>query len=143
MNLQRNISEINLKGIFLVLAQGNVAHLKRRNNVRLLRQFAIRGIDTLIDERDSINDQETFDMVCAKYYEYSYRYCLNTQDREEMHTKFRETLGLDIVELVERISPLGFKFTFSSKQGEDQIITKDREEEIERLEKAVEEDEAS
>jgi hypothetical protein len=56
VNLQRNISEINLKGIFLVLAQGNVAHLKRRNNVRLLRQFAIRGIDTLKDERDSIND---------------------------------------------------------------------------------------
>ena len=84
-------------------------------------------------------------MVCAKYYEYSYRYCLNTQDREEMHTKFREALGLDIVKLVERISPLGFKFTFSKQggSGEDQIITKDREEEIERLEKAVEEDEAS
>ena len=144
MNLQRNISEINLKGIVLVLAQGNVAHLKRRNNVRLLRQFAIRGIDTLKDERDSINDKDTFDMVCAKYYEYSYRYCLNAQDKEEMHAKFREVLGIDIVELVERISPLGFKFTFAkSGSGEDQIITKDREEEIERLEKAVEEDEAS
>ena len=108
-----------MKGIFLVLAQGNVAHLKRRNNVRLLRQFAIRGIDTLKEERDTINDPETFEMVCAKYYEYSYRYCLNAQDKEEMHNKFRDVLGIDIAELVERISPLGFKFSFS-KSGKEE-----------------------
>jgi hypothetical protein len=30
VNLIRNINEINLKGIFLVLAHGNMAHLKKR-----------------------------------------------------------------------------------------------------------------
>lgn len=78
VNLIRNISEINLKGIFLVLAHGNVAHLKRRNNVRLLRQFAVKGIETLKDEKKTINDDKSFELVCAKYYEYSYRFCLNT-----------------------------------------------------------------
>lgn len=77
VNLTRNINEINLKGIFLVLAHGNVAHLKRRNNVRLLRQFAVKGVETLKDEKKAINDDQAFDMVCAKYYEYSYRFCLN------------------------------------------------------------------
>ena len=77
VNLTRNLSEINLKGIFLVLAHGNVAHLKRRNNVRLLRQFAVKGIETLKDERKTINEESAFDMVCTKYYEYSYRFCLN------------------------------------------------------------------
>lgn len=66
-------------------------------------------------------------MVCAKYYEYSYRYCLNAQDKEEMHNKFRDVLGIDIVQLVERISPLGFKFSFSKSGSEDQIIPKDEE----------------
>ncbi len=59
------------------MAHGNVTHLKKRNNVRLLRQFAVKGIDTLADERGSINDDSTFEMVCAKYYEYAYRFCLN------------------------------------------------------------------
>jgi len=53
-------------------------------------------------------------MVCAKYYEYSVRYCLNKQDRDELHTKFAEQFdGLDIVALVDKVSPLGFKFTFT------------------------------
>lgn len=119
VNLTRNINEINLKGIFLVLAHGNVAHLKRRNNVRLLRQFAVKGVETLKDEKKAINDDQAFDMVCAKYYEYSYRFCLNAQDLQELQSAFKTTLDLDIVALVDRISPLGFKFTFSSKQEED------------------------
>jgi hypothetical protein len=97
VNLQRNISDINLKGVFLVLAHGNMAHLKKRSNVRLMRQFAIKGVDILKEEKDSINDPATFDMVCAKYYEYSVRYCLNKQDREELQAKFAQALdGLDI-----------------------------------------------
>lgn len=88
VNLQRSIKEINLKGIFLVLAHGNMAHLKRRNNMRLMRGFAVKGIECLNNEKISINDEKTFDMVCAKYYEYSIRYCLNKQDRDELHAEF-------------------------------------------------------
>lgn len=37
VNLIRNIGDINLKGVLLVLAHGNMAHLKRRANMRLMR----------------------------------------------------------------------------------------------------------
>lgn len=81
VNLLRNLNEINLKGLFLVLAHGNMAHLKKRDNVRLMRQVAVKGVQTILDEKRAINDENTFEMVCAKYYEYSIRYCLNQQDR--------------------------------------------------------------
>jgi hypothetical protein len=71
-------------------------------------------------------------MVCAKYYEYSYRFCLNTQDRTELQDAFKTILNVDIVELVERISPLGFKFSFSSKQEEERAR---------QIEEAIENDE--
>ena len=49
-----------------------------------------KGLEILKGERVTINDEKTFEMVCAKYYEYSVRYCLNKQDRDELHTKFSE-----------------------------------------------------
>lgn len=84
VNLIRNIGEINLKGVFLVLAQGNMAHLKRRSNIRLMRQFAVKGVATLKDEEASIDNKETFDLLCVKYYEYAGKYCLNLPDKEEL-----------------------------------------------------------
>ena len=61
-----------------------------------------------------------------------------------MHNKFKEVLGIDIVELVDRISPLGFKFSFSKSGKEDQIIPRDYDDKRSKeLEQAVEEDEAT
>jgi len=61
-----------------------------------------------------------------------------------MHNKFKEALGIDIVELVERISPLGFKFTFSKSGADNQILPRDQEDARSReLERAVEEDDAT
>lgn len=37
VNLIRNLSDINLKGIFLVLSHGSLSHLKKRSNMRLMR----------------------------------------------------------------------------------------------------------
>jgi hypothetical protein len=44
VNLIRNASEINLKGTLLALVHGNVAHLKRRDNMRLMFEFAVKGV---------------------------------------------------------------------------------------------------
>lgn len=97
VNLLRNLSDINLKGVFLVLAHGNMAHLKRRSNVRLMRQFAVKGVETLAAEREAVDTApEAFENLCAKYYEYSVRYCLNSQDRQELAQKFKDTLDIDI-----------------------------------------------
>lgn len=129
VNLIRNISEINLKGVFLVLAHGNMAHLKKRTNIRYMRQFAVKGIKTLKEEKNSIGDEGTFDMLCSKYYEYSVRYCLNKQDRIELEQGFKDELKIDILQLVEKISPLGFKFKFQDEMP--------NEETREKIEKAI------
>jgi hypothetical protein len=92
----------------------------------------VKGVEKLLDEKKSINDDSAFEMVCAKYYEYSYRFCLNAQDRTELQDAFKTLLNVDIVELVERISPLGFKFSFSSKQEEERA---------KQIEEAIENDE--
>jgi hypothetical protein len=44
------IGDINLKGIFLVLAHGNMAHLKKRTNMRLMHSFSLKGIKNLKEE---------------------------------------------------------------------------------------------
>ena len=54
MNLNRNASEINLKGTLLALTNGNIAHLKRRDNMRLMFEFSIRGVEALKRERNSL-----------------------------------------------------------------------------------------
>ena len=54
VNLNRNAFEINLKGTLLALTNGNVAHLKRRDNMRLMFEFSIRGVEALKRERDSL-----------------------------------------------------------------------------------------
>ena len=97
VNLIRNIKDINLKAILLVLANGNIAHIKQRSNMRLMRQFAVKGIETLKDEKDNINNEKTFENVCAKYYEYAFVYCLNKKDNKELILKFKEEIGIDIV----------------------------------------------
>ena len=122
VNLVRNLSDINLKGVFLVLAHGNMAHLKRRSNVRLMRQFAVKGVETLAAEKEAVDTApEAFDNLCAKYYEYSVRYCLNSQDRQELNKKFKEALDIDIEALLERVSPLGFKLAFDLPKASTEV----------------------
>ena len=77
VNLIRKSDDINLKGAFLVLAHGNMAHLKRRQNMRLMRQFAVKSVQALKDEKTHLGSQDTFELMCAKYYEYASKYCLN------------------------------------------------------------------
>lgn len=51
VNLTRNSEDINLKGSMLVLCNGNVSHLKKRDNIRIMRQFAFKQIIALKRER--------------------------------------------------------------------------------------------
>lgn len=43
--------EMNLSGIMLVLVNGNITHLKVRENCRLMMKFALKGIPALSRER--------------------------------------------------------------------------------------------
>lgn len=91
-NLVLKISEINLKGILLVLAHGNMAHLKKRTNIRIMRQFAVKGIAALEEERHSLGDESVFEQLCVKYYDYALKYCLNKEDRDQLEAAFSKLL---------------------------------------------------
>ena len=72
-----NCADLNLKGIVRVISSGNYAHIKKRENIRLLRDFALKGVMLLRDEKEAVQETETFELLMVKYYEYSLKFCLN------------------------------------------------------------------
>ena len=92
--LLQTIEEINLKGVMLVLVNGQVVHLRKRDNIRRLKDVAFMGIDTLVRERGSLG--ESFDLFAVKYYEAAKIYCLNQSDKQDLVTLFEQKLSLDI-----------------------------------------------
>ena len=109
VNLIRNSDEINLKGIMLVLVHGNLAHVKRNSNMRLMAQFAFRGVQALDRERESIGDN--YDQVCVKYFEIARRYCLNNVELDKLGNFFKE-IDIEIVKLCDEYHPLGFEYRY-------------------------------
>ena len=65
----------------LVIVNCQVIHLKRRDNMRLLRQFACKGIDSLVRERDSLG--KSFEHTVVKYFDIAKEYCLIKAELEE------------------------------------------------------------
>lgn len=76
---------------------------------------------TLKDEKTAVADQKTFDLLCVKYYEFSLKYCLNVADKNELKSAFESELGLDIDNLSETMSPLGFSFKFSDEMPKKEV----------------------
>lgn len=55
-----------------------------------MRVFAVDGVKTLAEEKTSIDEQKTFDLMCVKYYEFSLKYCLNLADKQEVREEFKK-----------------------------------------------------
>ena len=105
VNLIRNSHEINLKGTILALHSGNITKLKLRHNMRLMNTFAVKGVEALARERQSLGD--SFEHMTVRYYDISSRYCLNADLHQTLVDKFSEVLDIDIVKLSDTLSPLG------------------------------------
>lgn len=73
--LLQHVDEINLKGVCLVLVQGHIIHLKRKHLIRLMFDFALRGVHALERERSSVGS--TFDRACINYFYIAKFFCLN------------------------------------------------------------------
>lgn len=100
--MTEHCDDINLAGIMLVMVNGNVTHLKRRDTTRLMLEFALKGIQVLKREKASIGSD--FDKLAAQYFDLASRFCLNAKNErliEEMNT----VLDLDIVKLVDKLNP--------------------------------------
>ena len=60
-------TECNLKGLMKVLSEGSKNHLKKRSNIRLMREVAIKGI--MILRENKFDHLETQKLVLVKYFE--------------------------------------------------------------------------
>lgn len=84
--LLQDIDDVNVKGLMLVLVNGQVVHLRKRDNIRKLKEVGFKGVDALARERASLG--ETFDLVAAKYYEAVKKFCLNQKDLQDLELIF-------------------------------------------------------
>ena len=55
-HLIEKAEDINLQGAILILANGRLWSHKRRDNLRMMKDFAIRALVTLLRERESLGD---------------------------------------------------------------------------------------
>ena len=51
-----HVDQINLRGTMLILINGKLWSHKKRDNCRMMKDFAVRAIDILARERDSMGD---------------------------------------------------------------------------------------
>ena len=56
-NLIQEAENINARGAILMLINGRLWSHKKRDNLRMMKDFAVRAIETLVRERNSLGDQ--------------------------------------------------------------------------------------
>ena len=61
-----------------MLINGRLWTHKKRDNMRMMKDFAVRCIDTLARERLSLGNQ--FELYCEKFYNLTKSYCLKKED---------------------------------------------------------------
>ena len=100
--LIEHCDEINLAGIMLVMVNGNITHLKRRETTRLMLEFALKSVDVLQRERVSIG--KDFEQMASQYFDLASRFCLNGKTGPLIE-RMNAVLELDIVKVVEKLNP--------------------------------------
>ena len=81
-NLVEHAESINARGAIMMLINGRLWCHKRRDNLRMIKDFAIRAIESLVRERNSLGDQ--FEQYCVQYYDLSKTYCLKNEDLQHV-----------------------------------------------------------
>ena len=56
-NLIHEAENINARGAIMMLINGRLWSHKKRDNLRMMKDFAVRAIETLVRERNSLGDQ--------------------------------------------------------------------------------------
>ena len=62
----------------MMLINGRLWSHKKRDNLRMMKDFSLKAIGTLVRERNSLGDQ--FEQYCCQYYDLSKIYCLKNED---------------------------------------------------------------
>ena len=69
----------------------------------MMKDFAVRAIETLVRERNSLGDQ--FEQYCCQYYDLTKLYCLKNDDLIHVQQVFQEKLHIDIIQLEKEMNP--------------------------------------
>jgi len=62
-NLIEHSETINARGAIMMLINAKLWCHKRRDNLRMMKDFAIRAVECLVRERNSLGDQ--FEQYCV------------------------------------------------------------------------------
>ena len=87
----------------MMLINGKLWAHKRRDNLRMMKDFAVRAIESLVRERNSLGDQ--FEQYCVQYYDLTKTYCLKNEDLQQVQRVFEQKLQVDILELEKELNP--------------------------------------
>lgn len=96
-NLIEHSDNINARGAIMMLINGRLWSHKKRDNLRMMKDFSVRAIGCLVRERQSLGDQ--FEQYCVQYYDLTKEFCLKKEDLKHVQNVFQERLKLDIVAL--------------------------------------------
>jgi len=87
--------QLNLKGVLQVILHANIAHLKKRDNIRQAHKLTLAGIEVLFREAEMIENKIDREHLLVQYYTKSLVFCLNQDKVEELNSRFRDH-GLEI-----------------------------------------------
>lgn len=62
----------------MMLINGRLWSHKKRDNLRMMKDFSVRAIGCLERERSSLGDE--FEQYCVQYYDLTKEYCLKDDD---------------------------------------------------------------
>lgn len=62
VNLIDQAENVNARGAIMMLINGRLWSHKKRDNHRMIKDFAVRAIDSLVRERNSLGDR--FEQYC-------------------------------------------------------------------------------
>lgn len=103
-HLISNADEINARGCIMMLMHGRLWAHKKRDNMRMMKDFAVRAIGCLARERDSLGD--LFEQYCVQYYDLSKQFCLKEVDIKHLQRAFQDSLHIDVAKLQFELDPL-------------------------------------
>lgn len=122
-SLEKRAEDLDLNQTMTVLINGNVTHLKRHAQIRIMYEFMMKGVKTIKKERHYLGGR--YDLICWHYYKIGRRYCHGNPQKKKLDQAFYD-IGVDIERLREQ--NLNEPLRLPRKRGiNSNVITRDTE----------------
>lgn len=71
--LEKRAQDLDLHSTMVVLLNGNVTHLKRHAQIRIMYEFVVKGVSAI--GREQVFLGEDLEITCWQYWQMGRRYC--------------------------------------------------------------------